>query len=137
MSGAGGLAPGVSLRSMVTVVGRVCAGLSMLVGLACVVAPAPPPAPATAARPPVASAPAPYLGHGQGRPRATEVGFTHCCGSEQYKLEIDCGEMVMRCYRRSTDGHWRFTYGRLCHEHLGDSCYPSGCEDACPMRGSR
>ena len=70
-------------------------------------------------------------------PAATERGFTHCCGSEQYKLEIDCGDMIMRCYRRGSEGRWHYTYGRLCRKHLDDGCYPAGCDDVCLVRGSR
>jgi hypothetical protein len=59
-----------------------------------------------------------------------EAGFTHCCGSEQYRIEIECGEMLKRCYENK-GGIWRQTYGRHCKEQLGEACYLERCDAKC------
>ena len=59
-----------------------------------------------------------------------EVGFTHCCGSERYRIEIECGEMLKRCYENK-GGTWRQTYGRHCKEQLGEGCYLEECDAKC------
>jgi len=59
-----------------------------------------------------------------------EAGFTHCCGSERYRIEIECGEMLKRCYENK-GGRWRQTYGRHCKETLGEACYLEDCDSKC------
>ena len=59
-----------------------------------------------------------------------EAGFTHCCGSERYRIEIECGEMLKRCYENK-GGTWRQTYGRHCKEQLGEACYLEECDAKC------
>ena len=59
-----------------------------------------------------------------------ETGFTHCCGSERYRIEIECGEMLKRCYENK-GGRWRQTYGRHCKETLGEACYLEDCDSKC------
>ncbi len=59
-----------------------------------------------------------------------EAGFTHCCGSERYRIEIECGEMLKRCYENK-GGTWRQTYGRHCKEQLGEGCYLEECDAKC------
>jgi hypothetical protein len=59
-----------------------------------------------------------------------EAGFTNCCSTEQYRIEIECGEMLKRCYEQQ-NGMWRQTYGRHCKEHLGESCYLEDCDAKC------
>jgi len=63
-------------------------------------------------------------------PTAVEPGFINCCGSARYRIEIECGEMLKRCYEREA-GEWRQTYGRHCKEELGESCYLDGCDSRC------
>jgi hypothetical protein len=59
-----------------------------------------------------------------------EAGFTHCCGSERYRIEIECGEMLKRCYEKK-GSTWRQTYGRHCKEELGEDCYLQDCDAKC------
>lgn len=59
-----------------------------------------------------------------------EPGFTPCCGSARYRIEIECGEMLKRCYEFS-GGRWRQTYGRHCKEQLGEGCYLENCDAKC------
>lgn len=59
-----------------------------------------------------------------------EAGFTNCCSTDQYRIEIECGEMLKRCYENQ-NGVWRQTYGRHCKEHLGQSCYLEDCDAKC------
>ena len=59
-----------------------------------------------------------------------EAGFTNCCSTERYRIEIECGEMLKRCYEQQ-DGLWRQTYGRHCKEHLGESFYLEDCDAKC------
>lgn len=59
-----------------------------------------------------------------------EVGMFHCCGDAIFKLEIDCNYNQLRCYERKRGG-WKYTYGRLCKEALGPSCYLNGCDNVC------
>jgi hypothetical protein len=59
-----------------------------------------------------------------------ESGFTHCCGSARYRMEIECGEMLKRCYEYSGGG-WHQTYGRHCKEQLGEACYLEDCDAKC------
>lgn len=61
---------------------------------------------------------------------AVEQGFTHCCGTLDYKMEVECGDRLKRCYIQE-DGQWKQTYGRHCKRNLGDSCYLHLCDDAC------
>ena len=86
--------------------------------------PAPPPAPEPEPEPPPPPAPAPVL------PAAVEPGFTHCCGNDQFRIEIDCNQMVKRCYE-SKKGEWKQTYGRHCLKSLGQDCYLSECDSRC------
>lgn len=85
---------------------------------------APPPAPTPMPEPAPAPAPAPVL------PSAVEPGFTHCCGNDQFRIEIECGQMVKRCYE-SKQGGWKQTYGRHCLKSLGQDCYLSECDSRC------
>lgn len=85
---------------------------------------APPPAPVPEPEPTPAPAPAPVL------PAAVEAGFTHCCGNDEYRIEIDCGGMVKRCYQ-SKHGDWKQTYGRHCLKALGQDCYLAECDSRC------
>jgi hypothetical protein len=59
-----------------------------------------------------------------------EAGFTFCCGSDHFRMEIECGEMLKRCYEHK-GGTWRQTYGRHCKEQLGESCYLELCDSKC------
>ncbi|HLU66170.1 MAG TPA: hypothetical protein VKZ63_07830 [Kofleriaceae bacterium] len=62
--------------------------------------------------------------------QAVEAGFTHCCGNASYRIEIECGNMVKRCYSSET-GAWRQTYGRHCLASLGEACYLQDCDAKC------
>jgi hypothetical protein len=62
--------------------------------------------------------------------QAVESGFTHCCGNTSYRIEIQCGGMVKRCYS-SDGGNWRQTYGRHCLSSLGEACYLQDCDAKC------
>jgi hypothetical protein len=84
----------------------------------------PPPAPAPEPEPAPAPAPAAAL------PQAVESGFTHCCGNDQFRIEIDCRGMMKRCYE-SRRGEWKQTYGRHCLKSLGEDCYLSECDSRC------
>jgi hypothetical protein len=59
-----------------------------------------------------------------------EPGFTHCCGSERFRIEIECGEMLKRCYENQ-GGQWHQTYGRHCKDELGEACYLQECDAKC------
>jgi hypothetical protein len=89
--------------------------------------PPPPPTPAAPA-PGQAVAVAPQA---QYFAEAAEPGFRHCCGNDEFQLDIECGERLARCYERDDDASWRQTYGRHCKEQLGASCYLHGCLDKC------
>ena len=65
-----------------------------------------------------------------GEQAPVEVGFTPCCGSARYRIEIECGEMLKRCYEYQ-GGSWRQTYGRHCKEQLGEGCYLEDCDAKC------
>jgi hypothetical protein len=91
--------------------------------------PPPPPTPAAPA-PGQAVAVAPQA-HAQHFAEAAEPGFSHCCGNDEFQLDIECGERLARCYERDGDESWRQTYGRHCKEQLGTSCYLHGCADKC------
>jgi hypothetical protein len=73
-------------------------------------------------------------GQGAGEPAAAiapiEAGFTPCCGTERYRIEIECGEMLKRCYENK-GGIWRQTYGRHCKAELGEACYLEDCDAKC------
>jgi hypothetical protein len=60
----------------------------------------------------------------------SEPGFTFCCGERELKMEIDCSEMIKRCYERADSG-WRATYGRHCKRALGEACYLELCDARC------
>ena len=60
-----------------------------------------------------------------------EPGFLHCCGDDQYILEIDCRQGVKRCYKPSRRGDWRHTYGRECKHALSQTCYLESCDVVC------
>lgn len=95
--------------------------------VACPGAKAPPPSPPEPAPQP-APGPAP-----EPEPAAitpVEAGFVHCCGNVSYRIEIDCSQMMKRCYTRET-GSWRQTYGRHCRASLGESCYLQDCDAKC------
>ncbi len=79
--------------------------------------------------------PAPGWASGAGAESAealspVEPGFTNCCGTERYRMEIECGEMLKRCYENQS-GIWRQTYGRHCKEQLGEACYLEDCDAKC------
>lgn len=109
--------------------GRVRLALVAAGLLACVACPgakAPPPAPPEPAPPPVpAPAPAP-----EPAVSPVEAGFVHCCGNGTYRIEIDCSQMMKRCYTSET-GSWQQTYGRHCRASLGESCYLQDCDAKC------
>jgi hypothetical protein len=85
----------------------------------------PPPAPAPEPEPQQpAPAAAPVL------PSAVEAGFTHCCGNAEFRIEIQCSQMLKRCYE-SKQGGWKATYGRHCLKSLGQDCYLSECDSRC------
>jgi hypothetical protein len=63
-------------------------------------------------------------------PDPVEAGFTHCCGTAQYRMEIECGEMLKRCYENA-GGQWKQTYGRFCKEALSEGCYLEECDAKC------
>jgi hypothetical protein len=69
-------------------------------------------------------------GEGAADLSAVEPGFTPCCGSARYRMEIECGEMLKRCYEYKNGG-WKQTYGRHCKEQLGESCYLEDCDSKC------
>lgn len=110
---------------------------SALLMLGCIIEPArtvapPPPVPpltrVAAARPaPVAAQPA--------APQRVWVepvaaGYMYCCGDQQYRLEIGCADLDMKCYVQTGEG-WQWTYGRHCKEQLGTACYLNGCDERC------
>lgn len=107
------------------------AGRALLVGallcLACPGAKAPPPAAPPPAAPPAA---APAAEPAPAAVSPVEAGFTHCCGNGSYRIEIDCNQMMKRCYSNET-GSWRQTYGRHCRASLGESCYLADCDAKC------
>jgi len=115
--------------------GAALLALAALVLFAC---PAPHPAPAPEP-PPSGPEPAPSWLEEPAPPvepavavvAPVEAGFTFCCGSEKFRMEIQCGEMLKRCYENKR-GKWRQTYGRHCKEKLGESCYLELCEAKCP-----
>ena len=59
-----------------------------------------------------------------------EPGFSHCCGDSEYMMEVDCSEMLMRCYERKR-GRWKQTYGKHCKKTLGQECYLHTCHNVC------
>jgi hypothetical protein len=88
----------------------------------------PPPGPAASQASPAWSGSGPEAAAADLAP--IEPGFTHCCGSERYRIEIECGEMLKRCYENH-GGLWRQTYGRHCKEQLGEACYLEECDAKC------
>jgi hypothetical protein len=96
---------------------------------------APPAPPTRAVAPPPPAAPPPEVaaprtldsGEGMG---PSPPGFTFCCGRGSYKIEIDCREMLKRCYERR-GRRWQATYGRHCKRVLGESCYLDQCSERC------
>lgn len=94
---------------------------------ACPAAKAPPPAPPPPAPQPVVQPPP------EPEPQVVapiEAGFVNCCGNASYRIEIDCSQMMKRCYSNET-GSWRQTYGRHCRASLGESCYLADCDAKC------
>ncbi len=59
-----------------------------------------------------------------------ETGFAYCCGEGQYKMEIDCSEGLVRCYRL-TGGRWQQTYGQHCKSTLDTQRYEQACAKVC------
>jgi len=51
-------------------------------------------------------------------------------GATSYRIEIDCSQMMKRCYTNET-GTWQQTYGRHCRASLGESCYLADCDAKC------
>jgi hypothetical protein len=110
---------------------------SALLALGCIIEPArtvgPPPPPAPA-RTRVAAHPAPVAAE-RAAPQSVRVeplsaGYVYCCGNPQYRLEIGCADLDMKCYEQTPEG-WRWTYGRHCKEQLGSACYLNGCDERC------
>lgn len=113
------------------------AAVSACLVLGCVIEPArtvgppPPPPPAPAQ---VAAAPAPAV-VAPPAPRSAWVepqaaGYVYCCGNQDYRLEIGCADLDMKCYEHTPEG-WRWTYGRHCKDQLGQACYLNGCDQRC------
>lgn len=99
--------------------------------------PAPEPTTAAPAAPAAAPEPVEAAEEPESSPQASFVatpavdpGFTHCCGDLHYKMEVDCGDRLKRCYVRE-GGEWKQTYGRHCKSQLGSACYLHLCDDAC------
>ncbi|MBL4636254.1 MAG: hypothetical protein JKY56_20505 [Kofleriaceae bacterium] len=59
-----------------------------------------------------------------------ETGFAYCCGEDLHKLEIDCSEGLVRCYRLSGK-RWQQTYGKHCKSALDTQCYQQTCAKVC------
>ena len=59
-----------------------------------------------------------------------ESGFAHCCGDDQYRMEIECSDGLLRCYRR-TGQRWEQTYGKYCKAALDQQCYEQTCVRVC------
>ncbi len=59
-----------------------------------------------------------------------ESGFAHCCGNDRHKIEIECSDGLMRCYRK-TGKRWKQTYGRHCKAALDQECYEATCPRVC------
>ncbi len=59
-----------------------------------------------------------------------ESGFAHCCGDDQYKLEIECSDGLMRCYQKKRK-RWKQTYGKHCKSSLDQQCYEKTCARVC------
>lgn len=59
-----------------------------------------------------------------------ESGFAHCCGNDQYRMEIECSEGLLRCYQW-TGGRWKQTYGKHCKSALDQQCYEQTCARVC------
>jgi hypothetical protein len=105
--------------------------LSIITG--CFVEAPPPAAPPPKPKPQVAAAePAPPPAPVESAPEVAglEPGYEYCCGNDEYRLDIGCGYLDMRCYEATPDG-WVRTYGRHCKAQLGTACYLNGCDDRC------
>ena len=59
-----------------------------------------------------------------------ESGFAHCCGDDQYQLEIECSDGLLRCYEQTSNG-WEQTYGKYCKATLDTQCYEKTCTRVC------
>ncbi len=59
-----------------------------------------------------------------------ESGFAHCCGDEQYRMEIECSDGLLRCYQQ-TGKRWKQTYGNHCESALDQQCYEQACTSVC------
>ncbi len=59
-----------------------------------------------------------------------EAGFAHCCGDDQLRLEIECSDGLVRCYRQAGD-EWKQTYGKHCKRGLDQQCYEQTCARVC------
>lgn len=59
-----------------------------------------------------------------------EAGFAHCCGADNFMMEIDCSEGLLRCYYNDTH-HWKQTFGRYCKKALSEECYSQACTNVC------
>lgn len=104
--------------------------LAMMLCAGCPATGAPPPgAQQPAAGEPTAS-PSMAADPGAAQVQAVESGFTHCCGNASYRIEIQCGGMIKRCYS-SEGGDWQQTYGRHCLSSLGEDCYLQDCDAKC------
>jgi hypothetical protein len=107
--------------------------VAAVVSLACPARQAVPPSgppPGSEPEPGWASSSAPASAPASVAMSPVEAGFTHCCGTERYRIEIECGEMLKRCYEKK-GGTWKQTYGRHCKEHLSEGCYLQDCDAKC------
>ncbi|MCP4447166.1 MAG: hypothetical protein GY811_17730 [Myxococcales bacterium] len=59
-----------------------------------------------------------------------ESGFAHCCGDNQHRLDIECSDGLMRCYKW-TGRRWDQTYGKHCKLALTQQCYEQACVRVC------
>lgn len=59
-----------------------------------------------------------------------ETGFAHCCGDDQHKMEVECSDGLVRCYRL-TGKRWEQTYGKHCKAALDTECYEKTCAQVC------
>ncbi len=109
----------------------------LLLGIGACVASPPPPSP-----PP--KAPEPALATTRAAPRVVqledgsyvelspgvEAGFVHCCGADQYRIEIECSDGLLRSYEKAGP-RWKQTYGKHCKASLDQQCYERTCVRVC------
>lgn len=59
-----------------------------------------------------------------------EAGFAYCCGDDDFRMEIECSDGLLRCYKRSGK-RWKQTFGRHCKSSLNQQCYEQTCARVC------